>query len=183
MEAHLAELGFHHARIHRAHTHFRAEQVHAHPLRQCRNRMFGRAVDIPARIDLVSGDGADVDDVPAAARDHVRNDGPADVEQAFDIGVNHLFPIGQLAFVQFIQPAAKPRVIDQDVYRGPGDGQAVDGSLDGRLVTHIQLQSAHFDAVLRIDFGSQLFQAFEASRASTNAAGVRTRRRCRCWRR
>jgi hypothetical protein len=65
--------------------------------------------------------------VAAPAHHHARNHGARHVEQALDVGVDHLFPVLNLAHVELVQAAAQAGVVDQNVDLGPLRRQLVDG--------------------------------------------------------
>jgi len=63
------------------------------------------------------------------------------VEQALDIGVDHLFPILKAGFVELVKPRLRPALL----IRMSTDDQAADGveSADSTAIAHIQLQQMH----------------------------------------
>jgi len=78
-EADLAELGLDHAGIDRADPDGGIDQIDLHPLRDGIDSMFGSAINIALRVDLVSGNRADIDDMPLVAFDHQGDNHPADI--------------------------------------------------------------------------------------------------------
>ena len=66
-----------------------------------------------------------------------------DVEQALDVGVDHLFPVLDFAHVELVEAAAEAGVVDQDVDLGPLGRQIVDGVLHGAMVAHIKVDGVH----------------------------------------
>ena len=55
----------------------------------------------------------------APAHHHSRYHGARDVEEAFDVGVDHLVPVLDSAHVELVEAAAEAGVVDQDVDFGP----------------------------------------------------------------
>jgi len=100
----------------------------------------------------------------AAARDHPRQHRAGHVEQALDVGVDHLFPVLQVGLVDLVEPAREPRVVDQDVHRLPAFGQGRDGGCDCLCIAHVQHDRVGLDAVLCGQFPGQRVEAFLAAR-------------------
>ena len=122
------------------------------------------AVDGAAGVDLAAGDGAEVDDVASAAGDHARGDGAGDVEQAFDVGVDHAFPVVGVALVDRLETDGQSGVVDERVDGLPFVGQAGDGLLDGLTATDVEGERQ--EAALGIGAGQLVAEVFEAFAAS-----------------
>ena len=79
----------------------------------------------------------------AAPLDHPRHDGAGHIEQPFDVGVDHLLPVLDVALVELFQAAAEAGVVDQHVDFGPLRRQRADSLLDGLAVAHIEADRVH----------------------------------------
>ena len=118
-EADKAEVGFDHAGIDRSDTHGGAEQIELQARADGPFGVLGGAVDRAVGVGHPACRGSEVDDVPARARDHSRDDGAGAIEQAFDVGVDHLVPVVGVVFPDFCKTAAEPGVVHEDVDVGP----------------------------------------------------------------
>src|SRR5581483_8992288 len=102
---------------------------------------LGCAVDSSVGVGHAAGSGAEVHDVATAARHHAGHDSAGDVEQTFDVGVDHLLPVLTLAFVQLVEAAAEAGVVDQNVDVSPFLRQGGDGALHGGVIGDVELES------------------------------------------
>ena len=75
----------------------------------------------------------------AATNHHAGNYGARDIEQTFDVGVDHLVPVVNLAGIEFVQAAAKSGVVDEDFNRCPVFRQRVNRVLNGSIIAHIEV--------------------------------------------
>src|SRR5579864_8868889 len=62
-------------------------EIFGHAIGEAEQAPFGGAIGSAAGHGIFSGEGADVDDVAAPAREHSGNDGAADEEHSLEIGV------------------------------------------------------------------------------------------------
>ncbi len=78
-----------------------------------------------------------------AAHHHAGHNGAGDVEQAFDVGVDHLVPVFNFAHIELFQATAESGVVDQDVNLGPLGRKRVNGVLDGAVIADVQVDGVH----------------------------------------
>ena len=88
MESDLAELGLDHARIDAADPDAAPENIDTQAVGDGADRMLGGAVDVAARVDLVAGDGADVDDPGRAEKDATSTNGSL-ARYRIEVGRSH----------------------------------------------------------------------------------------------
>ena len=142
-EADLAELGLDHARVYRAHADSRTIEIQAQRLRERPDRGLARAVHVAAGVGLVSGDGPDVDHRTPSPFQHSGQHGPIYVQQALDVGVDHLVPVLELAGGQWIESPAEAGVVDQDLDRLPVLRQLVHRAEDVARAAYVESRDSH----------------------------------------
>ncbi len=74
---------------------------------------------------------------------HAGNDLPRHIEQALDVGVDHLFPVLRVVLVKLRQASAQTRVVDQHVDLDPGFGQRGERSFHRGPFSHIQHEAVN----------------------------------------
>src|ERR1700683_1517308 len=117
-EAHVGELGAaDQARFDAGHPDSGAVQVGAEVEAELVHEGLGRAVDVAARIRVGAGDRAEVDDAPAAAGDHLRQERAGQVDQPGAVGLDHLVPLVDIGVLGGRQAEGQAGVVDQDVDR------------------------------------------------------------------
>src|SRR5581483_12170131 len=87
------------------------------------DRKFRSAINIPLGIDFMSGNGTDIDDMSAPSGDHTRNDLSRYIEQAFDVRVQHFFPVLEGSILKCIEPTRKSCIVDENIDLLPCFGQ------------------------------------------------------------
>ena len=118
-EAHVGELGAAgQPGLDTGHPDAGTVQVRAQVKAELVHERLGRAVDVATRVGVRAGDGAEVDHVPAAARDHLRQERAGHVDQAGAVGLDHLLPLADVGPGGGLQPEGQARVVDQDVDLG-----------------------------------------------------------------
>ena len=138
LETDEGELRLHGAGADEAHADAVGQEVLTHALAEGAHGVLRGAVDGAAGVDLAAGDGAEVDDMASAAGDHAGGNGTGDVEQAFDVGVDHTFPVVGVALVKRLKPDGQSGVIDERVDGLPFVGETGDGLLDGLTATDVE---------------------------------------------
>lgn len=168
-EANPAEFGLDHAGLNIGESYAAAHRVDPHGFVDRLHGVLGRAVDIAARIDLEASDATERHDVAALTLEHSWSDGAIDVQDTFDIRVDHRAPFLRIAFVQLLDAESESRVVDQEVE-----------PLMGELFAHF-LGVAHVeDDDLRItQFGGQSFQAILAPGTQDELAAFGVKGACR----
>jgi hypothetical protein len=140
-EAHLREFGAPgQARFDTGHPDSGAVQVGAQVQAELVHERLGRAVDVAARVRVGAGDRAEVDHVPAAARDHLRQERTGHVDQARAVGFDHLLPLVEVGLGGRLQSEGQPRVVDQDVDLGEVGREFGREPLDAGAVAHVEGQ-------------------------------------------
>ncbi len=96
-------------------------------------------VDGAIGVSELAGRRPHIDHMPTAADDHSGNDRARHVEQALDVGVDHLFPVLDVAEVELVEAAAEARIVDEDVDFGPLRRQAVNRVLHGAVIADVEI--------------------------------------------
>src|SRR5262249_7483357 len=115
-----------------------AEQVDAHRVGDGVDGGFGATVHVPFFIDVFGCDGAQVDDMAFASGCHQWQHGAGDVEEAFDVGVDHGLPVVRVGFVEVVSAQRESGVVDEDVDVLPAVGEAADRCVDGGFVLYVE---------------------------------------------
>ena len=76
----------------------------------------------------------------AVARHHAGQQRPRHVDQAGDVGRDHLVPLGEVAFLRRQQPEREAGIVDEHVDVPPPIRQAAGQCRDGGGVGHVELQ-------------------------------------------
>ncbi|MNH12646.1 hypothetical protein D3C79_721950 [compost metagenome] len=79
------------------------------------------------------------------------------VHQALDVGVDHGFPVIEVALGRRVSAQGQACVVDQPAQLGERRWQVGDGRFHGLAVTHIEHQAVHFGLLRQL--GTQRFQA------------------------
>lgn len=90
------------------------DEVEAHSFGEGIYGVFGGCIDVSFGINFFTGDGAYIDDVPGLALYHAGYDGAGDVEESFEVGVYHLFPVSEFSFVYGVETFGESCVVDED---------------------------------------------------------------------
>ncbi len=104
-----------HARLNVAGAYGRAEKIGAQIIADLVNKRFGAAVYVTAQIRPFAGGGADIDNVAALSFDHSRQQGASAIQEAIDIGTNHLFPIVERCPIKRLKTERQTGIVDQNV--------------------------------------------------------------------
>lgn len=163
VETHGGKFGVDHAGAYLADFDAVFQQVDAHALRKCVYGVFRGAVNGSVFIGLAAGDGTYIDDMAAAGGDHQGSDLPGDVQKAFDVGVDHAFPVVGVAFVDVFQTCGKTGVIDEYIDLFPGVGEAGYGSFDGGAFADVEAEGEYFGFVFGFDSSFDGFQTMAAT--------------------
>ena len=129
-------------------------QVDAQGLVDPAHGPFGRTVDVPAGVDLASGDAADQDNVPAAAALHARRDRAHGVQEALDVGVEHGRPVLGVAPLKWLEPQTQAGVGHCDV-----EFVVLQCRHHGRSIAHVEA-----DALAIAQLGGESVQVIRSSR-------------------
>jgi len=162
VEAHGAELGIDETGLDLGDANAGAGQIELEPFADGADGGLGRAVDIAVRVGLATGDGSDVDDMPPAPRDHARDDGACDIQQALDVGIDHLLPIVDGAGVDLVEPAAQSSVVDQDVDLAEVVGKGLKALRHGVPVADVELDGEDLLSAERPELGGEPFEAVDS---------------------
>ena len=155
VEAHHREFGLDHAGTHFAHLDAVREQVGAHRLRNGVHGVLGGAVDGAVLVGFRAGDRPDVEDVPAACGHHLGGDDARDIEQPFDVGVDHGVPVGRVPLVDVFEPGRKPGVVDQQV----DAPERFEIAAHGLFAADVE-RERRAAAACRLDFAAERFEPF-----------------------
>ena len=91
-----------------------------------------------ARVRVVTGDGTQVNDARATAvGDQAWQQQVGGGQQAFDVGVDHGFPIVEAAFGRRVSAYGQAGVVDQPAQLGERRRQVGDGVFHTLAVTHV----------------------------------------------
>ena len=144
-EAHQGELALTQARLDIGHAHAGALQVAAQVQRELLHERLGTAIHMAARVRVVTGDGTQVDDPGTAAMgNQARQQQVSGGQQALDVGIDHGFPIVEVALGRRVGAHGQAGVVDQAAQRGERRRQVGDGLLHAFAVAHIHHQAMHF---------------------------------------
>jgi hypothetical protein len=75
---------------------------------------LGGTVHISARIGSIASHTSDVDDMTTIAFHHAGNDESGHGEQTFNVGIYHLVPVVEVAFVLWFQASCQSCIIDNN---------------------------------------------------------------------
>ncbi len=79
--------------------------------------------------------------MPAASHHHARHHRAGYIQQTLHVGVDHLFPVLNLAHVELFQPPAQTGVVHQNVDLTPVGRQLINGCLNRKVIAHIQVDA------------------------------------------
>src|SRR5688572_15333959 len=116
------------------------QQVNAHAFADRINSGLGGAVNVSFFINILGSDGAEVDDMPTFTFNHERYHGLGNIEQTFDIGVDHRVPVVDVGGIKMVAAQRQPGVVHQDIDGLPFFRQVADGRLYSAPVLHIKRQ-------------------------------------------
>ncbi|MNG02973.1 hypothetical protein D3C84_860270 [compost metagenome] len=120
---------------------------------------LARAIHVAARIRVVAGDRAQVDDPgPTTMGDQARQQQASAVEQPFHIGVDHGVPVIEVALGRRVNAQGQAGVVDQPAQFGEGWRQVGDGLFHGLAITHIHDQAMDFGLLRQL--GTEGIEAF-----------------------
>lgn len=126
-EADIRKTGLHRARCDGTGFDGGAVQIGVEPFGEGVDGGFGGAVDVAARISSLAGNRAEIDDVGGGAFFEMGQQGAGDVEEPFDVGVDHRIPLVDIPPVDRLKTQCQTGVVDEDI-----DGGLVQQSLDLR---------------------------------------------------
>ena len=157
-ETHQRELAFAQARLDIADPHARTLQVAAQVQGELFDERLARAIHMAARVRVVAGDGAEVDDAGATTvSDQAGQQQTSAVHQAFDVGVDHGVPIVEVALGRRVNAQGQAGVVDQPAQFGEGRRQVGNRLLHGLAITHVEHQA--MDLGLLRQLGAQRIEA------------------------
>ncbi len=102
------------------------------------------------------------------------------IQQSLHVGVNHLVPVGDLALVKLLKPAAQSRIVHQNLNRFPFLTQTDNRCFHRAMISHIQRKGMHIlRAALSRFFCNpgQLLHTPRRQQQLCTLAGKRQRRR------
>ena len=113
-KAHHREFALAQARLNIADPHTCTLQITTQVQGKLLNKGFGTAIHMATRIRLVARNGTQVDDPCATSvSNQARKQQVSGVKQAFDIGVDHGFPIVELALRGRVSAYSQPGIVDK----------------------------------------------------------------------
>ena len=151
VEADNREVGFNESGLDGGHTDGGVSEVHAESVGEGFDGGFCGAIDGSVRIGGISGDTAYVDDMSTVAGYHTRDDKARDAQKSLDIGVNHRVPIGEVAFVLFLETERQSCVIDEDIDVLPFSGEVSDLAFCLLAIAHVEGEDECARAVLAME--------------------------------
>jgi hypothetical protein len=97
------------------HFYFVGKQINTHRFRNGLHSMFGCTIHISFLVNLFSGRGSDVDNMAGIASDHERQYSFRNIQQAFQVCIDHGFPVVERSFIKIIPAQGEAGIVQQEV--------------------------------------------------------------------
>ena len=153
------EFGFSHTRCDVGDLDVVFQHIRPHSSGEGIDGVFGGAVDVSARIYFLAGNGSDVDDVSGLVGYHQRGYRSGHIQQAFDVGVYHAFPVIQYAFLYGGDADCQSGVVDEHGDVAPLAAEAFYGLPDGFRLPDVEVEGKDFHAFFP-DFPGERLKPF-----------------------
>lgn len=148
METDVGEIGLHQSRLDVGNANAGMSHVDAQTIGDGFYCTLGGTVHISARIGSIASHTSDVDDMTTIAFHHAGNNEPGHGEQTLNVGIYHLVPVVEVAFVLWFQASCQSCIIDQDIDVAPCLRNIVNCLASRFSVAHVESQCQHLDTFL-----------------------------------
>ena len=160
VETYNGEVGFDESGLDSSDAQRRVREVDTQSVTERFDSSLGGTIDRTVGISSISGNTADVDNMPVVACHHTRDYKARDVEQGFDVGVNHSVPVSKVAFVLFFESKSESCVIDEDIDVLPLSRQISNLFLRLLPVTYVKDKQQGLRSGLHLEVVSKLPERF-----------------------
>ena len=138
LEADVAEVGLHQARLQVGDTYGGIGHVDAESVREGLHGSLRGAIDIAPGISSIASHTTYINNVSAVALNHAGHDETRHRQQPHDVRVDHRFPVVEVAFIFGFESKGKTGIVDEYVDLLPVCGQALDGLLSRLAVSDVE---------------------------------------------
>ena len=125
--------------------------------------MFCCAIHVATGVNFTSCNAADIYNVSFTLFDHHRGNGPCDVKQSFYIGVDHLFPVVDISFLNGVETCGKPCIVDKDLYVLPFCGKVLYEFVNFLSFPDIKSSIKNANTIFVAQFSGNVFQPVSSS--------------------